>query len=371
MTWKAGARYFALAAMALGMAIVAGCGGGGGDTTEAPGLAQGRWGHSATLLEDGRLLVVGGNESPSRKLASAEIFDPGASSWSSAGDMAEPRGVGHTATLLADGRVLVTGDSDEAKAEVYDPSTGQWSSAGVMLVARNEASSTLLSDGMVLIAGGADATKAGRQELNTVELYNTSTGEWAEAASMAKVNSNHIATLMNDGNVMVVGQVLTEIYDPATDTWSSAGTPVRERSGGGTMTLLENGNLLVTGGDFKRPRGTGIANVPIRNAEIYDVPQGTWQAAEAMSETRSYHSAIALRDGSVLIIGSVEMELYNPGANTWTSAGSLTSERGIMHSATMLSDGRILVVGGREETDSGFRGISNVEIYDPATLTEG
>ena len=370
MILKAGPRYFALAAMALGMAIVAGCGGGGGDTTEAPSLAQGRWGHSATLLEDGRLLVVGGQESPSRKLTSTEIFDPGPSAWSSGGDMAEPRGSGHRATLLADGRVLVTGDSEEATTEVYDPSTGQWSSAGVMLVARSEASATLLNDGRVLIAGGVDATKAGRQELNTAELYNPSTGERTEAASMAEVNSNHLAVLMDDGNVMVVGQVLTEIYDPSTDTWSSAGDPVRERVAGGTVTLLENGNILVTGGEFQRGRGAGVTRAPIRNAEIYDVTQGTWQAAEAMNETRAYHSAIALGDGNVLIIDSIEMELYDPGANTWTSVGNLMSERDRLHTATLLSDGRVLVVGGREETEGRVRGISPVEIYDTANLNE-
>ena len=187
---------------------------------------------------------------------------------------------------------------------------------------------------------------------------------------MAEVNSNHLAALMDDGNVMVVGQVLTEIYDPSTDTWSSAGPPIRERVAGGTVTLLGNGNILVTGGEFQRGRGAGVSRAPIRNAEIYDVPQGTWQAGEAMNETRAYHSAIALGDGNVLIIGSIEMELYNPGANTWTSVGNLMSERDIMHTATMLSDSRILVVGGREETDSGVRGISTVESYDPANLNE-
>ena len=106
-------RHFALAATAIMMAIFAGCGGGEPDTTEAPSISQGRWGHSATLLEDGRLLIVGGHETPSRKLDSAEIYDPASQTWSSAGNMSAKRGEGHKATLLSDGRVLVMGDIDE------------------------------------------------------------------------------------------------------------------------------------------------------------------------------------------------------------------------------------------------------------------
>ena len=137
MVTKTVTRYFILMAMVPVMAVIAGCGGGEGDTTEVIGISQGRWGHTTTLLEDGRVLVVGGNKSPSGKHVTAEIYNPSTESWSSAGSMADKRGAGHTATRLEDGRVLVVGDNDEALAELYDPSTGEWSSAGVMLEARN------------------------------------------------------------------------------------------------------------------------------------------------------------------------------------------------------------------------------------------
>jgi len=191
MVSKTVARHFALMAVVLAMAVIVGCGGGEGDTTEVIGISQGRWGHTATLLEDGSVLVVGGQKSLSGKLDNAEIFNSSTPSWSSAGTMAEKRGAGHTATLLEDGRVLVTGDSDEALAELYDPSTGQWSSTGVMVKARNWASATLLEDGRVLVAGGLDATKAGVEELDTAEIYDPSTGEWSPTGSMEQKNSRH------------------------------------------------------------------------------------------------------------------------------------------------------------------------------------
>ena len=144
------ARYFIGMSVVLAVALVAGCG--GDDDTGVAAMLQGRWGHTATLLEDGRVLIVGGQESPSRKLDTAEIFDPSTGLWSAAGNLTEKHGSGLKAVLLEDGRVLVLGENDDASAEIYDPSTGQWSSAGVMSEARNWPSATLLEDGRVLVA---------------------------------------------------------------------------------------------------------------------------------------------------------------------------------------------------------------------------
>ncbi len=370
MAAKTAARYFMLIAMMLGMVVIVGCGGGGSDTVEALGISQGRWGHSATLLEDGRVLVVGGQKSPSGKLDTAEIYNPVTETWVSAGSMAEKRGAGHRSTLLADGRVLVTGDNDEALAEVYDASTGEWSVAGVMVEARKWATATLLEDDRVLVAGGLDATKAGVEELETAEIYDPSTGEWSPTGSMENVNSSHSAALMGDGRVLVVGQLLTEIFDPSTGTWSSGGAPDRERSAGTTATALQGGNILVTGGEFQRGGWTGVTTAPLRSVELYDVTTGAWTAASPMNEPRLHHSAVQLQDGKVLVVASRELEMYNPATNTWSPAGKMIQERDVMHTATLLADGRVLVIGGREDTGDGNRGISVVEIYDPATFEE-
>jgi len=363
MVGKTVAKYFLGMSLVLAMALVAGCG--GDEDTGVAAISQGRWGHTATLLEDGRVLVVGGQESPSRKLDTAEIFDPVAGTWSSAGSMSQKRGSGHEAIRLEDGRVLVLGENDDGSAEIYDPSSGQWSSAGVMLEARQWLATTLLDDGRVLVTGGLDASKAGREELDTAEIYDSSTGEWTETGSMELVHAGHSAVKL-DGKVLVVGKTLAELYDPSTGTWSPAGKPVRERALGTTADVLEDGRVLVTGGQFQQGGWTGVT-VPIRNAEIYDPSSGTWTAVESMSEPRENHPSARLRDGTVLIIGDRATETYDPATNEWTSTDNMKRSRGDLSTATLLNDGRVLVVGGKNETDDGLRGVADVEIYDPAT----
>ncbi len=364
-------RYLALAAAAMMLAVFAGCGGGDPDTTEAPSISHGRWAHTATLLEDGRVLIVGGHETASRKLDSAEIYDPGTQTWSSAGSMSEKRGEGLSATLLSDGKVLVFGETDEPSADIYDPATNEWSTVANLNVSREAASSTLMADGRVLVAGGLDATKAGREQLDTVEIFDPSTGEWTEAASMANVNSNHKAILLEDGRVILIGGMKTEIYDPATDTWTDAGTPDREKSWGYTADLLNDGRILVTGGVFLRGGWQGIPSAPIRNAEIYDFATGSWERKADMNEPRGDHAAALLQDGKVLVIAGSELEMYDPGADTWTLAGKLMTERdldGPLHTATVLNDGTVLIVGGKGDVEGSSRGLTAVEIYDPATF---
>ena len=92
------------------------------------------WGFTATLLNDGRVLVIGGSE------ASAELYDPSAGKFISAGTMSTPR-AGHTATLLADGRILIAGGSygREPSAELFDPSTGVFTPTGSMVDAQQGA----------------------------------------------------------------------------------------------------------------------------------------------------------------------------------------------------------------------------------------
>jgi N-acetylneuraminic acid mutarotase len=364
-------RYLALTAVALMMAVLAGCGGGDPDTTEAPSISQGRWAHSATLLEDGRVLIVGGHETASGKLETAEIYDPASQTWSSAGSMSDKRGEGHSTTLLSDGRVLVFGETDEPTAEVYDPATNEWSLVGSLSQARTSASSTLLPDGRVLVAGGLDATKAGQERLDTVEVFDPATGEWSQAANMNQVHSNHKALLLEDGTVFLAGGMLTEIYDPEADTWTSAGTPDRERSWGYTADLLNDGKILVTGGVFLRGGWQGIPSAPIRNAELYDFEAGAWTRVADMNEPRGDHAAALLQDGKVLVVAGAELEMYDPNTDTWQLAGKLATERDLgepLLSATVLNDGTVLVVGGKGEVEERARGLASVEIYDPATF---
>ena len=348
------------------LVIIAGCGGGEDDTTMVTGLSQGRWGHTAMLLEDGRVLVVGGQGTPTLKFNTAEIFDPNADSWSSAGSMVEKRGTGHTATMLADGRVLVTGETDDGSAEIYDPSTGQWSAAGVMLESRVLHTTTLLADGRVLVAGGGSPPRAVR-EYNSAEIYDPSTGQWSPTGDMQNKHSADSAILLQDGRVLVVGEYLAEVYDPSAGTWSPAGKPLRERTRGYPLTMLEDGRILITGGEIQQGGWTGLT-VPVANVDIYDPSDGSWSAASPMEKGHKLHTATRLPDGRVLVVGSRQMDLYDPATNTWFIAGELIQMRGEFYTATQLNDGRILVVGGKGDTEEGDRGLTFVETYDPSTF---
>src|SRR5206468_2701218 len=113
--------------------------------------------HTATLLLNGTVLVAGGLDANNAVVASAEVYDPSARGFSTAGDMRAAR-VGHTATLLSDGRVLVAGGSDGANAlrniDIYDPVTRTFSDWGLLNVARRGHTASILTDGRILIAGG-------------------------------------------------------------------------------------------------------------------------------------------------------------------------------------------------------------------------
>jgi len=134
-----------------------------GTFSPAGSLTAAREGHTATLLPDGRVLVIGGgSRDDGHALGSVEAWDPVSFAFSPAGSLTAAR-EGHTATLLSDGRVLVIGGYDGgdqvfASAEVRDPASGSFSAAATLQHARSNHTATLLPDGRVLVVGGWDGT---------------------------------------------------------------------------------------------------------------------------------------------------------------------------------------------------------------------
>ena len=312
-------------------------------------MADARGLHTATRLADGRVLIAGGGpanwvSTAFPYLASAELYDPATGTFSPTGTMTMPR-EDHTATLLEDGRVLIVGGNDEGShttptAELYDPSTGAFSPTGSLRTARGFHTATLLADGRVLIVGGdAAAWEDSGPFLASAEIYDPATGTFSPAGPLAEGRSHHAATLLPDGRVLISGGVTSggdsvslasaELFDPATGTFSPTG-PMTDGRVYHTATVLSDGRVLVTGGC---PFGRVYANNPqfLKSAELYDPATGTFTPTGSMSFGRTWAAAMLLTGDRVLITGGVgdgstisldTAEIYDPASGTFSPAGS-------------------------------------------------
>lgn len=117
-------------------------------------------GLTATLLRDGRVLVAGGLHFTATSLestASAEIYNPSTGTFSATDSLSIPRWYA-TATLLRDGRVLVVGGGPSKTPELYDPTTDTFSPTGDALYFHSRHAAALLPTGDVLIVDGFSRT---------------------------------------------------------------------------------------------------------------------------------------------------------------------------------------------------------------------
>jgi len=296
-------------------------------------MSDARADFTATLLHDGRVLVAGGT-SGAGILASAELFDPRTGSWFGAAAMSTPR-ASHTATLLNDGRVLLVGGFGPggplSGAELYDPITNSWHPTEALQIARSNHTATLRKDGKVLVVGGFGTLGA----LNSVELYDPISGRWVGFVPLppvAHARYAHAAALLPDGRILVAGGFdssgplrSAELYDPKTDFWSLARDMLTPRALH-TATLLSSGRVLVTGGRVPSS-GTSIYT---NSAELYDPNSDTWSSAGTMIVPREAHTATLLSSGQVLIAGGSaggdldSAEMYTP-AQAPAAAATATS----------------------------------------------
>ncbi len=273
-------------------------------------MTAARESHTATLLPSGMVLIAGG-AFYTAPLPSAELYNPAAGTFTATGNMTTYRD-SHTATLLPSGKVLIAGGADDngtalASAELYDPATATFTATGNMTAARSGHTATLLGNGKVLIAGGVswDATTYDATTSASAELYNPSAGKFTATGSMTVARQQHTATLLNDGRVLIAGGesigvvdfnlASAELYNPGTGTFTAIGNIATYRENH-TATLLDDGKVLVAGGD-------AINGASVNLVELYDPSAGTFTATGSMTVARRYHTATLLGNGEVLIAG--------------------------------------------------------------------
>ena len=306
-----------------------------------------------------------------------------AGTFTPTGSMAVPRQF-HTASLLPDGKVLIAGGisfgngptSTWSSAEIYDPSTGTSTSTGDMTSPRARHTATLLPNGQVLIVGGS-----------TTDLYDPAMGAFHAAGRTIVPRSGHTATLLNNGEVLIAGGssgVSAELYDPATGTFTPTGDMTEP--GADTATLLPNGKVLIT-------RSTQLFEE--NHADIYDPATGTFsRTGDLIDASTSDHylaipgqnpSAILLTNGKVLVAGgahgdflSDSAEIYDAAAGVFSVTGTMTAPIGYWQAAVLLPEGKVLIAGESPDVPCGMIMIGfpstgtcpgYAELYDSVTGT--
>ncbi len=302
----------------------------------SPAAAIRRVSHTATLLPNGDLLIAGGVNESGTTLASSDIVAASGPFINPTGTMNFARS-SHTATLMTNGCVLVIGGnsaasdaaapSAENRAEIYNPAAGSWTNLGALGTARYNHTATLLNDGKVLICGGQDASG---NAISACDLYTpnaacTVAGTISATPSLLQARYNHTAVLLKDGKVWFAGGrnpaatgvylPTSERYDPGSGVFQSA-SPLIEARSQHTATLMGDGKVLVAGGFNLRDV---IANKGItESAEIFDPVSNSVTPAAAMTARRHAHAASLSANGTVDVfggLGNVTTSYVNPSAS--------------------------------------------------------
>ncbi len=312
-------------------------------------------------------LLANCGESGSLGRLCAEVFEPANSAFSVVRGFSLIPAPGPqssaSATLLNDGRILLAGgmppdtSATVAAAALFDPATNTFTATGSLTISRERHTSVLLANGKVLIVGGDTKASGGTETPTyTAELYDPATGTFTLVGSMLQQRTGFTATLLPNGKVLIAGGQVggaatlfgsAELFDPSTNSFLTTGSMTVLR-GGHTATLQASGKVLIAGG--------GNTSGPVTSAELYDPVSGTFSATGDLRRARFSSVAVLLMNGKVLVLGGAQRsaELYDPASGSFSSSGGTEFNTGGV--LVVLSDGKVLLVSGLETPS---------EIYHP------
>jgi len=270
--------------------------------------------------------------------ATTEIYDPITDMFNYGPNMWAPRSL-HTMTMMQDGRFLFAGGVDDfnnpqSSCEIYDPINNTFTLIASMNSPRMAHTATLLADGRVFVAGGFDALSvtptqlsAIRDTVDSTEIYDPATDTWTSGPPMNVPRSAHMALARPDGTIMLCGGVSwnpnillgwvptvrssCDIYDPGTNSIFSGPSMASSRA----LTYpveLAPGRWLVAGG----MNGLSIiplnAGNPTAAAEIYDATLNTWTTVGSMGAARANHTGWSIGNGQFLLAGGGAGSVLSP-----------------------------------------------------------
>jgi PKD repeat protein len=336
------------------------------------------------LTHDGNVLVIAGSGNHSTETTFRAVV------WDPVGGTFVPHTLGwdmfcNGMSMLADGRVFINGGNlrynpflGEPRSAVYDPVSGTFTDLENMADGRWYPTVTTLGDGSVMTFSGLKAT-AGTN--TTVEIYTPGTG-WSQPSvagwTPPLYPRMHLST---DGRVFYSGSSRsTRFFSPATMTWSAT---VYTTKYSGTRRYGSSVLLPLTPANGYQPRVMifGGGSPSTATTEIIDLSAAPprWQFGPSMSQPRIQMNATILPNGKVLVVGgsyydedagtaSLNADLYDPGTNTFSSAGANAYPRLYHSGSLLLPDATVLLVGGNP-TEGSYE--PHIEIYSPSYLFNG
>lgn len=284
-------------------------------------LAEARDAHTATLLDDGRVLVTGGFAGEGRPpLTSAEVFDPATGTWQEVGSLAVGRG-GHAAALLGDGRVLVAGgwvgsETYTATTEIFDPTTGRFSPGPDLPQAVDGLAASSLPDGSVLVVGGQVRPGVASRRAVVVDPD----GTVHDTGPLGTSRFKHALTTLDSGRALVVGGTpddhrlltSTEVFDPRTRTF---------RPG----PALQEGRYKLTGSALPLPGDRVVVAGGGDGVEVVDVDDDQSRTVPGLGGGRASFSTVGVTGGRLLVLGGYDEQIRLVGAARSTPVAALSA----------------------------------------------